>query len=462
MIDKREIIAKSKEFDIHSSNVQRDYVFGWILTGLYSQTGLGGQLILTGGNSLRKAYFEHARFSQDLDFATTRGLPPDFIGRELNEACNFVQKAAGVTFLTDKTRIEEKRGADSDKKTYEARLYFRDFYGNPEKIIISIRLDVTQFARVHLPAQERYLIHPYSDRDSCNVSLRCLKLEEILAGKLKCLLQRRHSADLYDFVYSVLLNPGIAIDRSQILRTFLEMTIFAPCPGVVKGLLFDLPFQVIRGLWHKFLQYPKQGAMEFDVAVTSFKSTVELPFGQLPARGGDWMFFPSGFRNKIMEAGHSMTLLNIVYNGLPHLVEPYCLAYKTRRDGVSREYLYVWDLTGGRSSQVGIKSFVHPKIQSIENTDQKFDPRFEVELCKAGEPLKSSYFASPPGRSSSSPAQPTSRRQHIPGYFRQTQRYMVRCPYCGKTFKRKNFGTRLNTHKDKYGNACYGRTGYFV
>src|SRR5271157_4283254 len=171
MIDKQEIIAKSKEFDIHTSNVQRDYVFGWVLAGIYAQTGLGSQLILTGGNSLRKSYFEHARFSQDLDFATEGALPQDFIGRELSEACNFAQRTAGVTFLTDKTRVEEKRGADSDKKIYEARLYFRDFYGNPEKIIISIRLDVTQFARIHLPTQQRNLIHPYSDADRCNVPL---------------------------------------------------------------------------------------------------------------------------------------------------------------------------------------------------------------------------------------------------------------------------------------------------
>ncbi len=399
---------------------------------------------MTGGNSLRKAYFEHARFSQDLDFATEGALPQDLIGRELNEACNFAQRAAGVTFLTDKTRVEEKRGADSDKKIYEARIYFRDFYGNPEKIIISIRLDVTQFARIQLPTQQRNLIHPYSDADRCNVPLCCLKLEEILAGKLKCLLQRRHSADLYNFVYSVLLNPGIEIDRSQILRTFLKMTIFSPCPGVVKGLLFDLPFQVIKGLWNNYLAYPKQGAMDFDDAVKSFKSTVDLLFGQLPARGGDWMFFPSDFRNKIMEAGYSMTLLQIVYNGLPRLVEPYCLAYKTRKDGVSREYLYVYDLTGGQSSQIGIKSLVHPNIQAIDNTDQKFEPRRLVELSKAGEALKSSYFKRPPGRSPRSTVSPVPRRERDRGLSWQAQQYTLECPYCGKRFKRQSFSTRLN------------------
>jgi hypothetical protein len=34
MITREEIIEKGKEFDINTSNVQRDYVFGWFLAGI--------------------------------------------------------------------------------------------------------------------------------------------------------------------------------------------------------------------------------------------------------------------------------------------------------------------------------------------------------------------------------------------------------------------------------------------
>jgi len=40
--------------------------------------------------------------------------------------------------------------------------------------------------------------------------------------------------------------------------------------------------------------------------------------------------------------------------------------------------------------------------------------------------------------------------------------YTVRCPYCDKKFKRDKFDTRLNEHKDRYGNRCYGRVGTIV
>ena len=69
MIDKLEIDAKAEELGVHAANVQRDYVFGWLLAGLaQSDNRLRPSLILKGGNCFRKAYFEHARFSNDLDF----------------------------------------------------------------------------------------------------------------------------------------------------------------------------------------------------------------------------------------------------------------------------------------------------------------------------------------------------------------------------------------------------------
>jgi hypothetical protein len=34
MIDRPEIDAKAEELGVHVANVQRDYVFGWLLAGL--------------------------------------------------------------------------------------------------------------------------------------------------------------------------------------------------------------------------------------------------------------------------------------------------------------------------------------------------------------------------------------------------------------------------------------------
>jgi hypothetical protein len=57
MITKDEIEAKSAEFEIHAANVERDYVFGWFLAGLYTISPLKDSLILKGGNCFRKPIF---------------------------------------------------------------------------------------------------------------------------------------------------------------------------------------------------------------------------------------------------------------------------------------------------------------------------------------------------------------------------------------------------------------------
>jgi predicted nucleotidyltransferase component of viral defense system len=191
MITREEIEAKATEFDIHAANVERDYVFGWLLCGIYNASALKDVLILKGGNAFRKAYFPNTRFSNDLDFSTQTQLAEDALRAELDGIRDFVHATAGIIFENEKKRIDTESTARGDGTQFKIRLYFKDFYGNPDTITISVRLDITEFDRIYLPTQVRQLIHPYSDNAACQAQVRCVKLEEMLASKLKCLLQRR-------------------------------------------------------------------------------------------------------------------------------------------------------------------------------------------------------------------------------------------------------------------------------
>lgn len=186
MINRDEIEAKSSEFGIHTAHVERDYVFGWLLFAIYTVSTLKDTLVLKGGNCFRKAYFGDTRFSTDLDFSTETNIDENALIQELNKVCDFVQSATGVIFDKGRNHVEEKLVIDKERKIYQAKLYFRDFYGNPDRITISVRLDVTEFDRIYLPIQDRFLIHPYSDERECKGRIRCVKLEELLATKLKC------------------------------------------------------------------------------------------------------------------------------------------------------------------------------------------------------------------------------------------------------------------------------------
>jgi predicted nucleotidyltransferase component of viral defense system len=451
MIDKSELSEKSKILGINSADVQRDYVFGWILLGIYAGP-LGKILVLKGGNCLRKAYFPFGRFSGDLDFSTSGTINHDFLVGELNSVCTMIQDLAGVRFDITKTIAKEKSRADKSLQVIEAKLFFYDFFGKSGTMLISIRFDVTEFDRLYLPIQPRYLIHDYSDYERCKIEMQCVKLEEQLASKIKCLLQRRHVADLFDLVYSTLIHPEFDINRTEILSVFLKKTIFGRGPGAAKGLLLNLPLVSLKDAWTKYIVCPTRSLIDFEAAEGAFQTLINEIFG--PRHDTQFVggFFPASIRTPIMEAGQKQTLLGITYKGQRRLVEPYSLSYKIRKDGVGQEYFYGYDTTGGNSPP-GIKTFIADEISHIEITETKFEPRYPIEVSKAGEFGDKVRFEG-------------SKRSRLVHRLKRTksevQPYTVQCSTCGKKFSRKKQSTRMKKHKDKFGNRCIGRYGFLV
>ena len=473
MIGKEELEQKADELSVHTSHVQRDYVFGWLLSGIYSETNeLRNRLILKGGNCFRKAYFEHARYSNDLDFSTQSAIDLSQLGAELNKACQYVGENTGIEFALDENRVDLRNTVDGENNLYEARVYFRGFYGE-ESYNIKVKLDIKEFDRIFLPLQTRNIIHAYSDAAKCKGQVVCHKLEELLASKLKALLQRRHSPDLYDFIFSIFFQKLLNVNRLEVVTTFLKKTIYERDPIVARNLLLELPFQAIRTIWNEYLVCPKPSLISFDDAEIRFKSIIaELfatfqPVYAVPGGGGfgrisdrrNLSYFSSSHRNTIVEAGQAKKMVRMMYDGLLRMVEPYALSYKVRKDGVGREYFYGRDIAGGRSGEFGIKSYTEDKVQSIEMTDQLFEPRFPIELSKAGEYFGRSYFGRPFSQRTTSGQRPrlTRRNRHHAGV-----NYTVQCSVCGKRFKRSTYSTKLNKHKDRFGNQCFGRYGFIV
>lgn len=460
MIDRDEIEARGNELGVSTSDVQRDYVFGWLLKSFYENEFLTSILIFKGGNCMRKAYYPDTRFSVDLDFSVIHAIDVERFQQEINRSCLVAQGACGVTFETEKNTFAAECMIDRERQAFKGKVYFRDFYGNQGQITIAVRLDITEFDKVLLPTVQRDLIHPYSDGDACRVSLRCMAIEELLANKLKCLLQRRHSFDLYDLVYATFFEHVIQVDRGIVLRTFLRKTIYEHSPGAAKQVLLGLPLMFFKGAWEKYIVCPTASRFDFDSIPDVFAKMIEAIFGPAMSRGwGVDPFYPPEYRNLILEAGSGRRLMRLTYNGIERTVEPYSLAYKRRKDGEAHEYFYVHDRTGGHSSEPGIRSLFHHKISNLIVTDETFEPRHEIELSKAGESPKNQYFGKP-----FSSARPTTPRSSRPRAARNpfAPTYTVQCPYCMKTFKRSNASTVLHPHKAPSGLRCSATRGFFI
>lgn len=464
MILPEEIKRKSDEFNIEIDNIQRDYVFGWIIAGIFLASSLRNKIILKGGNALRKAYFPHFRFSADLDFSTPGNISPGDLLQGFNEACRYAEQKAGIQFDYNRNKVDPEPIAEGDKRVYKAKLYFLNLVNQRAECDISVRVDVSEFDRIILPIQERNLIHPYSDASVCQTTVKITKLEEVIADKLKLLLQRRYAYDFYDLIHATVINKEIGINRNEVVSTFLKKTIFEPSPISAMNLLVSMPFEFVKGFWKK-VSAPKQGQIELDDAIEKYEPAIRLLFEDFQyGEGRALAFFPAWIRNPILKAGQELTKIRMTYDEHERLVEPYSLVYKRRSDGVAREYFYAFDTSGGRSGQRSIKAFLNNKIVAIKNTDEKFEPRYVVEISKSGEPAEKSYFGRPFHhrlvKKSSLSKRRTSGRSTFPYSYRP--KYVIECSLCGKRFTRKNYSLALNSHKDKSGYLCMGRFGLFV
>jgi hypothetical protein len=321
-------------------------------------------------------------------------------------------------------------------------------------------MDITRFDKVLLPIQKVNLIHPYSDAGDVMCVIRCMKLEEIIATKLKCLLQRQHAPDLFDYVYSIKLLGG-SLNKEEVVRTFVQKTIFGRNPHVLKNILRKTPFDYFREYWDKTIICAKQFIFRIEEAIALFLSDLDTLFKIYSDNGYvRFAYFGPELRVPIMKAGRTQTLLKIRYKGYDRIVEPYSLKYLQRKDGTEREYLYVYNRIGGESPP-GMRSFIAERIESIENTEEKYEPRYPIELSKAGEMPENPYLFDP-----NRPAlAPRPRRRSIAKAYGKSSlgpKYVYQCSFCGKKFPKSTNNSNLRPHKDKNGYPCGGRYGYYV
>lgn len=108
MIDRTEILAVATDLSLTPEVVEKDYVLGWLLAGIYAHPDLAPAWVFKGGTCLKKCYFETYRFSEDLDFTVTgeAHLDAELLGRSLREVAAWVYENAGIELPADRLRLD--------------------------------------------------------------------------------------------------------------------------------------------------------------------------------------------------------------------------------------------------------------------------------------------------------------------------------------------------------------------
>lgn len=279
MIERVEIDTKAAEFGINPFEVQKDYIYGWMLKGIYKHELLAPLCVLKGGGALRKGYFPGSRYSKDLDFSVATEVEPRSLKLALNDVCSFVTENTGVEFRLDDTQVQPK-GAPTGRQVLEAVAYFKSFYGDG-RMVVKTQLDVTQFDKCFLAPRAQALIHPYSDSAACIASIVCQKAEEIYASKLVALLHRRRVKDLFDLFYGLMLERNPPVNRLQVITTFLKRSIYDPDPHKGKNDLLAIPIEESRPFWSE-LVVPTGSGFTFDHVTKGFHQMIEELYRLLP------------------------------------------------------------------------------------------------------------------------------------------------------------------------------------
>jgi len=463
----------SREWGLDANVIEKDYVLGWVLAGIYNHDELGSEWIFKGGTCLKKCYFETYRFSEDLDFTIKKPdhLNNDYLINAFKDIADWVYENTGNEIPKDSIEFDfytNPRGKISvqGKISYRGPMQRR---GNLPRI----KLDITDDELLVLDSPSREVHHPYSDRTEEGIYILCYSFEEEYAEKVRALAERLRPRDLYDVVH-MHRHDTLRTNRDLILSTLKKKCEFKGISLPTMEILKNKPERAeLEAEWGNMLAHQLPVLPPFEqfwqelpeVFEWLYRAVEKVVRPAIPSKGIE---IDETWRVPAMaHAWHATAPLEIIrfaaanrlcvdlkYNNTHRLIEPYSL--RRTKDGNLLLYAVRHNTGEDRSYRVD-------RIQGATAIKTPFTPRYVVELTATGPisapPTKrtsSVYGLTNTGKTKISRSRTRSRSM----YF--GPKYVIECTYCGKKFNRKSYTSSLNAHKDKSGYPCPGRVGYMV
>jgi len=477
MIDRREIIDMASKLGLTPHVIEKDYVLGWMLSGIYQHEALAENWVFKGGTCLKKCFFETYRFSEDLDFTLTDDshINEEFLKSVFAEIGDKLYEETGIELpndFQDFEVFENPRG----NLSCQGKISYRGPVSPRGNNMPRIKLDLTADEVVVLPAAQTPIFHPYSDAPESSIMVQSYAYEEAFGEKIRALAERTRPRDLYD-VINLFRNADARPSASVLLDVLAQKCAFK---NISVPTLNDLdPHKPdLEGAWGAMLahQLPALPPVQaFWDALPGFFSWLE---------GGAAPVVPASYagvtgeeviRERVLRlpvSGRAQSYIEVIrfaaanrlcvdldYLGSTRRIEPYSL----RRTQDDNFVLHSHNLDKDEH-----RSYRVDKIEGARTTNQTFVPRHEIELTPEGPVViapSAAHRSLGFGRNFSSATltrMPTRSRVRRNPSVSYGPTYVYECPNCDKRFNRKKQTSTLNAHKDKSGYPCSGRTAYLV
>ncbi|KAB2869409.1 MAG: nucleotidyl transferase AbiEii/AbiGii toxin family protein [Bacteroidales bacterium] len=271
MILQKEIASIALQNKVAKSTIDKDWALGHFLDAIFSIPELRDKLIFKGGTCLKKCYFPDYRFSEDLDFTSTdKGF--NLTKKHLSDITKLLTERVDLP-----TQIESLREIKYKNSLagYEAMIKFwgSDHPRNetpppPQRWQTKIKIEIILYELLIFPTTTRDINHNYSDKLTENSrQINCYSINEVLAEKMRSLIQRSYSAprDFYDIWY--LSNQFNALDYTPIIDAFHKKLEFKGYQFTgVEQLINPENEKSLRSAWTNSLSHQISGNFpEFDL-----------------------------------------------------------------------------------------------------------------------------------------------------------------------------------------------------
>ena len=391
MVTKKEIKHVALVHGLRPQIVEKDYLLGWVLAGIYHHAALQSNWIFKGGTCIRKCYFDTCRFSEDLDFTIIRPshLNRDFLIETFSEISEWIFEQVGLEIPERLLSFEiftNPRGSEScqAKVGYRGPISPRVGF----RSLPRLKIDLTFDEIVVLPPIERTICHAYSDDPQKGISVRCYAPEEAFAEKICALGHRAKPRDLYDAInllrndeeqpnHSVLndLIRKKSAHRDRPVPTLVDVrekrkSLEHPWTAMLSHQVQKLPpFETYFNALPEFFDWLETGTLPSLPAVDQMaagEEVIRVPTMNLPINLGTHISLEA-----IRFAGVNYLCVDIQYGQSTDRIEPYSL----RRTKDGDIVLHAVGVTDGEPHSYRID-----QIHGATITQQSFVPRYLVEL----------------------------------------------------------------------------------
>ncbi|MGB8725372.1 MAG: nucleotidyl transferase AbiEii/AbiGii toxin family protein [Terriglobales bacterium] len=463
MIDRRELLAAAANLGLLPNVVEKDYVLGWVLAGIFNHPVLAQHWVFKGGTCLKKCYFETYRFSEDLDFTLTdeSHLNVDFLLGIFREVSSWVYEQTGIELPPDKLHFEvfqNRRGRPAG----QGRISYRGPIAPTSGDLPRIKLDLTVDEVLVLPPVDRPVSHPYSDAPEGGIVAGCYSYEEVFAEKMRALAERARPRDLYDVINLFRhdeFHPAAPVIHDVLTKKCTFKGIAFPTVAAL-----SLVREELVGDWSVMLTHQLPALPPVDAFWSELPAlfawieggrplVVPTPY---PLAPGDVVIRPPAGSVSIRGMASTAPLEVIRFSASNRLcveldyvdeqgrrgvriIEPYSLRRTQAGDIV---------LQAVRADNRAPRSYRVDRIRGARTTQQTFTPHYAIELTPTG-PISAPMATYGPRMTASR----SSRSGPV---------YVYQCSRCNKRFEHSKRDSKLRKHKDSNGWPCSGRHGIWV